>query len=123
VNGERTHAQPAGFFLRLADLAEFDPGRGSKRDLWAGSQLFAGLNCFEPGQSQPIHAHAGADKFYLLVSGKARMAVGAETRIAEAGDLVLAPAGVPHGVLEALDRCVMLIAIAPPPRPRHEGAA
>ncbi len=32
--------------------------------------------------------------------------------------LVWAPAGVPHGVLEALERTVMLVAIAPPPAPR-----
>lgn len=123
MNGERTHAMPSGYFTTVADQAEFDSARGTRRDLWAGSRLFAGLNCFEPGQSQPVHAHADADKFYFLVSGKARMTVGAETRLAEAGDLIVAPAGVPHGVLETLERCVMLIAIAPPPGPRRGGAA
>jgi quercetin dioxygenase-like cupin family protein len=59
--------------------------------------------------------HSGADKFYFLVSGKARMRVGDETRDATAGDLVWAPADVPHGVLEAQERTVMLVAIAPPP--------
>jgi quercetin dioxygenase-like cupin family protein len=76
--------------------------------------MFVGLNCFEPGQSQKTHVHAGSDKFYLVVSGKARMVVGSDTRDVAAGTVVWAPADVPHGVLEAIERTVMLVAIAPP---------
>jgi quercetin dioxygenase-like cupin family protein len=43
------------------------------------------------------------------------MTVGGETRDAEAGTVVWAPAGVPHGVIEALERTVMLVAMGPPP--------
>ena len=32
------------------------------------------------------------------------------------GTVVWAPADVPHGVAEALERTVMLVGIAPPPR-------
>jgi quercetin dioxygenase-like cupin family protein len=103
------------YFSRVADLVHFDAGKATKADLARGDTLFAGLNCFEPGQAQHIHAHRGADKFYLVLSGKARMTVGAETVIAEAGSLVWAPAGMPHGVDEALERTVMLIAMGPPP--------
>ena len=103
------------FFKRAAEAASFNPAKQAKTDLFSGNQLFVGLNCFEPGQSQPVHAHAGADKFYFLVSGKARMTVGAETAEARAGDIVWAPADVAHGVVEALERTVMLVAIAPPP--------
>jgi len=49
-----------------------------------------GLNCFEPGQSQAVHAHAGADKFYVVLSGKANFVVGERTVAAVAGDLILA---------------------------------
>lgn len=102
-------------FRRVQDVATFSEARSTRTDLFAGAQLFVGLNCFEPGQTQPVHAHRGADKFYFVVSGKARMTVGDETRDAAAGDLVCAPADVPHGVVEALERTVMLVAIAPPP--------
>jgi quercetin dioxygenase-like cupin family protein len=102
---------PEYFFDPLA-LARFPAG---KTDIVRGDTLFLGLNCFEPGQSQPVHSHAGADKFYLVVSGNARMIVGDETRDAAAGTLVWAPAGVPHGVEAAQERTVMLIGIAPPP--------
>ena len=107
------------FFTTVAGRATFDPTRGTKADLWVGGRLFVGLNCFEPGQSQTVHTHTDADKFYFLVSGKARMTVGPDTRVAEAGDLVRAPADVPHGVVEALERTVMLVAIAPPPGRRR----
>jgi quercetin dioxygenase-like cupin family protein len=104
------------YFMPAAEAARFDAAKATKADLARGAQLFVGLNCFEPGQSQPRHAHAGADKFYFLMSGKARMTVGDESRLAEAGMVVWAPADVPHGVDEALERTVMLVAIAPPPR-------
>ncbi len=100
----------------LAAEARFGAGKATKVDLFRGTGLFVGLNCFEPGQAQPVHAHAGADKFYFLASGKARMVVGSETFEAAAGDVVWAPADVPHGVAEALERTVMLVGIAPPPR-------
>ena len=103
------------YFSRAADAARFSPEKATKSDLRAGGRLFLGLNCFEPGQAQQVHTHGGADKFYFIVSGKARMIVGEETRVAEPGDLVWAPADLPHGVVEALERTVMLVGIAPPP--------
>lgn len=103
------------YFIDTAAAAFFAPAKATKADLARGAQLFAGLNCFEPGQAQHIHAHRGADKFYFLVSGKARMTVGDDTREVGAGTLVWAPADVPHGVVEALERTVMLVAMAPPP--------
>lgn len=106
----------SNYFRPIADAARFQLASPAKADLFRGDQLFVGLNCFEAGQAQPAHTHAGADKFYLVVSGKARMTVGAETTVAEAGTVIWAPADVPHGVDEALERTVMLVAIAPPPR-------
>jgi quercetin dioxygenase-like cupin family protein len=105
-------------FLDPAALAVFRPDTFTKADLARGAHLLLGLNCFEPGQRQAAHTHAGADKFYLVVSGKARMTVGAETRVAEPGMLVWAPADLPHGVDEALERTVLLVGIAPPPSRR-----
>ena len=103
------------FLIDPTARATFAAAKATKVDLARGSHLFAGLNCFEPGQTQPVHSHRGADKFYLILSGKARMIVGDDAFVAESGDLVWAPADVPHGVESALERTVMLIAIAPPP--------
>ena len=100
------------YFTTVAAHVAFAPAKFAKADLARGAHLLAGLNCFEPGQSQAVHAHDGADKFYLVLEGKARMRVGAEERVAAAGTLVWAPAGVPHGVEAALERTVMLVGMS-----------
>ena len=75
------------FFVSAGEATRFDAAKASKADLARGKQLFVGLNCFEPGQSQHPHTHADADKFYFLISGKARMTVGSETqRVGPGGD-------------------------------------
>ncbi len=102
-------------FRPIHATATFDAEKPTKADLFSSQQLFVGLNCFEPGQSQKVHVHSGSDKFYLVVSGKARITVGDETREVITGTVVWAPADVPHGVVEALERTVLLVAIAPPP--------
>ena len=103
-------------FREIGASATFDPGAATKADLFRGDHLFVGLNCFEPGQAQRVHTHAAADKFYLVVRGRARMTVGEITREAGPGTIIWAPAGVPHGVAQALERTVLLVGIAPPPR-------
>jgi quercetin dioxygenase-like cupin family protein len=102
-------------FKPIEEAVTFQAVKAAKADLVRGHHLFVGLNCFEPGQSQPVHDHSGTDKFYLVISGKARMIIGEHVAIAEAGTLVWAPADVPHGVAEALERTVMLVGMAPPP--------
>ena len=104
------------YFLSPLAGAAFRPDKFAKSDLARDAHLFVGLNCFEPGQSQPAHLHGHADKFYLVLSGKARISVGDETGVVEAGQLVWAPAGVSHGVDEALERTVLLVGMAPPPK-------
>jgi quercetin dioxygenase-like cupin family protein len=103
-------------FREIGSASSFRADAATKADLFRGESLFVGLNCFEPGQTQRVHTHAGADKFYLVVSGRARMTVGRDTREVGPGTVVWAPADVPHGVAEALERTVLLVGIAPPPR-------
>ncbi len=104
------------FYIRPEAAARFDAARSAKADLFTGAQLFLGLNCFEPGQGQAVHRHAGADKFYYVLVGRATVTIGDESRAVNGGMLVWAPAGVPHGVSEVTERTVMLVGIAPPPR-------
>jgi quercetin dioxygenase-like cupin family protein len=100
----------------LPDRAQFSGTKMTKLDCFRSDRLLIGLNCFEPGQQQQPHTHAGADKFYFVVSGKARFVVGDKTIDAGAGDLILAPEGVRHGVERAWERTVVLIAISPAPK-------
>ena len=107
-----SHESPMPTFLpRVAERARFAPGKMQKLDCAVTDRLLLGLNCFERGQSQKVHAHEGADKFYLVLSGKAKVVIGVEARDVGAGDLVFAPAGVEHGVETAYERTVMLVGI------------
>jgi mannose-6-phosphate isomerase-like protein (cupin superfamily) len=85
-----------------------------KRTLFQGEHLMIGLNCLEPDQVQATHAHAGADKVYFVLEGQGRFTIGDSETEAGAGILVVAPAGVPHGVVNVgSDRLSLLVAIAP----------
>jgi quercetin dioxygenase-like cupin family protein len=74
-----------------------------------------GMNCLEPGQTQNVHAHEGADKFYFVLEGQGKFTVGDEEREVGAGSLVVAPSGIPHGVTNNTSgRLSLLVTIAPP---------
>jgi quercetin dioxygenase-like cupin family protein len=103
------------YFKSIDAAVSFAADNATKTDLFAGRHLFVGLNCFEPGQSQRVHTHGGADKFYLVLAGKASIVVGEETREVGQGTVVWAPADLPHGVTQVTDRTVVLVAIGPPP--------
>ena len=100
------------FLPRVVEGARFAADKMQKLDCAVLGGLLLGLNCFEPGQGQAVHTHEGADKFYLVLEGKARMRVGQDEADAGPGTLVWAPAGVPHGVLSAVERCVMLVGMS-----------
>jgi quercetin dioxygenase-like cupin family protein len=99
----------------VAGQARFSAEKMAKASLAEGEQLMLGLNCFEPGQEHASHAHGGSDKAYYVIAGRGTFTVGDETQQLEAGALVFAPAGVPHGVKnDGTDRLVVMVAIAPP---------
>lgn len=99
----------------LIERATFRPDAMAKVDCFRSHRLIVGLNCFEPGQTQAAHTHAGADKFYVVLSGKATFVVADHEIAAGPGDFIPAPAGIPHGVLRADERTVVLMAMAPAP--------
>jgi quercetin dioxygenase-like cupin family protein len=99
----------------LVDHATFRPDAMAKVDCFRSQRLLVGLNCFEPGQSHATHTHAGADKFYVVLTGKATFIVADQEIAAGPGDFIAAPAGVPHGVARADERTVVLMAMAPAP--------
>lgn len=85
-----------------------------KTTLWQGEHLMLGLNCLEPQQVQNVHAHQGADKFYFVLEGSGQFTVGDKEQEASAGSIVVAPAGVSHGVKNnGTQTLSLLVAIAP----------
>ena len=103
------------YFLNWQERVGSQAEKFYKTALWQGEHVMIGLNCLEPGQTQKVHAHDGADKFYFVLEGHGRFIVGDEERGVDAGSLVIAPDGIPHGVTNnASVRLSLLVAIAPP---------
>ena len=76
-----------------------------------------GLNAFEPGQSHVMYAHARADKMYYVVDGEGIFPLEGADLPMQAGDLLVAPDGVPHGVKNTGNgRLLVLAVLAPAPR-------
>ena len=104
------------FIANIAARAEFGESKMGKVSLASGEHLYAGLNCFLPGQEHAAHVHAGQDKMYVVLEGRGVASVGDESREVSAGDMVFAPAGVVHGMKNTGDaNLVVLITFAPPP--------
>jgi mannose-6-phosphate isomerase-like protein (cupin superfamily) len=103
-------------FANLARFAEFSSEKMAKTTIARGETLFAGLNCFEPGQEHAAHVHAGQDKIYVVLEGDAEIEVGGEKQPVSAGGGAFAPSGVLHSVRNCGEkRLVVLAVLAPPP--------
>jgi mannose-6-phosphate isomerase-like protein (cupin superfamily) len=101
-------------FIDWHNFAGAQPEKFFKTTLWKAEHVMLGLNCLEPGQSQPVHAHDTADKFYFVLTGEGTFSVGDQTKAAGAGMLVVAPAGISHGVRNTgRERLSLLVGIAP----------
>ncbi len=100
----------------VKNSVSFQPDKVAKVDLVQSKQMLCGLNCFEPGQGQKVHAHGGADKLYHVVEGSGEFEVGEEKKVLSVGELLYVPKDVPHGVVNTgPGRLVVLIVIAPNP--------
>jgi mannose-6-phosphate isomerase-like protein (cupin superfamily) len=102
--------------IRPEEHAVFDPAKMGKATLFRSSRLLVGLNAFEPGQEHALHAHADLDKVYQVVAGRGRFLLADRELPMAAGDLLVAPAGVPHGIRnDGAERLVVLAILAPAP--------
>ena len=78
--------------------------------------MLVGLNAFEPGQSHALHAHQGMDKLYHVVEGDGVFLLDGRDVPMQAGDLLIAPEGVPHGIRnDGPARLLVMVVLAPAP--------
>src|SRR2546429_9022517 len=80
VSNQESPMDTQDLLQHLPERARFSDAKMTKLDCFRSDRLLIGLNCFEPGQEQTVHTHAGADKFYLVVAGKTGGAVGGRGR-------------------------------------------
>jgi len=102
--------------IRPEAYAEWHAERMGKSTLFQSPRLLVGLNAFEPGQSHALHAHAGMDKLYQVLYGEGVFLLEDRELPMRAGDLLIAPDGVPHGVKNTGEgRLLVMAVLAPAP--------
>jgi quercetin dioxygenase-like cupin family protein len=101
------------------DHAVWRADKMGKNTLYESRRLLVGLNAFEPGQSHALHAHAGMDKVYHVLAGEGRFLLQGQELPMQAGGLMVAPDGVPHGVRNTgTARLLVLAILSPGPQTR-----
>ncbi|MBW2271028.1 MAG: cupin domain-containing protein [Deltaproteobacteria bacterium] len=85
-----------------------------KSTLFRSERVMVGLNAFEPGQEHALHSHEAMDKVYHVLEGAGLfLAEGKESAI-EAGTMLVAPAGIPHGIRNDSGERLLVLAILTP---------
>jgi mannose-6-phosphate isomerase-like protein (cupin superfamily) len=103
-------------FKNTRELFNFATAKMQKVNLFETTRMFCDIYCFEPGQEQTAHAHAGSDKVYYVIEGRGRVRVDEAEQEVSAGHAVFAPAGSTHGVRNpGPQRLAMLVFMAPKP--------
>jgi quercetin dioxygenase-like cupin family protein len=96
--------------------AIYNRDKMGKSTIFESPRLLVGLNAFEPGQEHALHAHAGQDKVYHVIEGAGLFLVDGSELSMKAGDLLVAPEGVAHGVRNTgTSRLLVLAILAPAP--------
>jgi quercetin dioxygenase-like cupin family protein len=102
--------------IRIEDHVKLDTARLAKIALATTDRAQLDLYCVAPGQSQKPHTHADQDKIYYVLEGAGRFSLGdTEERVA-AGEALVAPAGVEHGLVnDSTSPLLVLVVVTPPP--------
>ena len=102
--------------IHPVEHAVFQPDKMGKATLFRSERLMVGLNGFEPGQEHALHAHQGMDKVYQVLSGTGVFVLEDREIEMQAGVMMVAPEGVPHGIRNTgSERLVVLAILAPAP--------
>ena len=102
--------------IRPGAHAQWRGDKMGKTTLFESPRLLIGLNAFEPGQVHALHAHTGMDKMYQVLEGEGVFLLEGRELPMGAGDMLVAPEGVPHGVRNSgAGRLLILVVLAPAP--------
>ena len=102
--------------IRPKDLARFSLDKMARVALATTDRSQLDLYCVAPGQSQRAHTHDAQDKIYYVLEGAGRFSLGGADERLAAGDALVAPAGVQHGLVnDGAEPLLVLVVVTPPP--------
>jgi mannose-6-phosphate isomerase-like protein (cupin superfamily) len=100
--------------IRPEDHAVFNSEKMGKATLFESNRILVGINAFEPGQEHALHAHAGMDKVYQVLTGRGVFLLEGKQIEMEPGIMLVAPEGVAHGIRNTGDGQLVVLAILAP---------
>ena len=99
-----------------ADHAVYQAEKMGKSTLFQSPRLLVGLTGFDPGQEHRLHTHAGMDKVYHVLEGAGIFLLEDREIPMQAGQMLVAPENVPHGIRNSgNERLLVLAVLAPSP--------
>jgi len=102
--------------IRPKDLARFSLDKMVRVALATTERSQLDLYCVAPGQSQRAHTHDAQDKIYYVLEGSGRFSLGGTDERLAAGEALVAPAGMEHGLVnDGAEPLLVLVVVAPPP--------
>ncbi len=102
--------------IRVKERVRLDRDKMTKIALAATDRSQLDLYCVGPGQSQKAHVHEAQDKIYYVLEGGGRFSLGDKEERLSAGEALVAPAGVEHGLVnDGPDPLLVLVVVTPPP--------
>jgi mannose-6-phosphate isomerase-like protein (cupin superfamily) len=102
--------------IRPSAHAVYRADKMGKSTIFESARMLVGLNAFESGQAHALHAHSNMDKMYVVIEGEGVFLLEERELPMRAGDLLVAPDGVPHGVRNTgTGRLLVLAILAPAP--------
>ncbi len=109
-------AEPPVQVARTGGRTRFKADNFSFQTLLAGEALTVELYCFGPGGALPAHRHADTEHVLTVIAGEAVVQTGSSETTVCAGESILAPAGLYHGIINATrDQLVVQQVSSPKP--------
>ena len=100
--------------MRPENHASFQSDKMGKTTLFQSERMLVGLNWFEVGQEHSLHAHKGMDKVYHVLEGAGLFLLEDRTIPMQAGEMLIAPEGIPHGIRNTGPQRLVVLAILSP---------
>lgn len=102
--------------MQAWEAAELDAARAEAGRLYheflSVPDLSGGIYALDAGATDPQSPHT-EDELYVVLSGRATITVGDESRDVSAGSLVFVPAHAPHRFHDITERLVLVVVFGP----------
>lgn len=99
--------------VEMESLVNYQEGQVISRTLAQGKNLSLTLFAFDKGEEISSHSSSG-DAMVHILNGEAEITIGKDVFYAKQGDVIVMPAGIPHGLLAKEQFKMLLVVVFKP---------